>query len=1058
MSPLSTTLELSKARLAMRVIVLWLCMALILAVLPSAALAAAPAPASAGDVRILPDDSGVTLELTLPEYQLLPVERDGATYYQVEVAGEGWSQAGLPGAPQTPERGLLLAVPPSGAVTLQVLEAATEEIAGRFVLQPAPAAAAPVDLDRGEERLQVSWQADPAAYAVDAWQPAAQAELGQEGRLRGMRFVRVALHPFQYNAASASLRVAPTLRVRLAFSQPAAAVGRPWLADPHYEPVLRAVFPNYEQASQWRVRPEPAPLAVPANDCIDAAERCVKITANADALYKVTYSDLLNAGIPAATLNGLNPQTLRLLDNNLEQHIYVEGEGDGVFNLSDYLLFYGQRNTAYLSDDNNVYWLTWGGAAGQRMATQNGSPGAASFAADLRTAAQVEQNLVWDEHVPAAEEFLVQVNHDQWYWKKVGTTSDSALTATLPDLKVDTASAFNPVLTAFVGPDLPQGGSFNVEVRANDQPVGNLTWTGWEFTSKTLNLPTGNLVEGDNTVRLVGLGRSFYVDWLRLEYPYNSKFISGAQFYNATAGLWRFQITGVPGSTPWILNLSNPAQPKRVLNYTATSNAGAFDITWQLNTASSDKFLVAPPNDVRSAVAIQRFVNTGLLDAGPQADYLAISHADFMTAIQPLIDAHAADGLAARVVDVQAIYDHFSDGSLRVQAIHDYLAYAYTDYLPPAPAYVLLVGDGTIDFRGYNLSTGGQRNWIPPFPAYDKTGNFTTVFDSLFTLLDGDDVLSEMMLGRLNVNSVAETQLVVNKILNYQPANPTPSWEQQTLWVADDPDAGGDFHQLSESTVAYLLPEFQAQRIYYCPTGHPTCTPGPYTYSDALVARQTIIDAISQGRLLINYTGHGGYGVWGGTAPYTQFLFGNSVVPQLSNGSKLGFVVISACATDYFARSKLHGLGENMLRHSNGGVIGSFAPTTFDYASSQTVLLNHFYHALMHERLTRVGVAAAVTKARAYADLPTPLDGYTAVGHMLTGDPALVLLHPTDNCAVGDVDCDGDIDIVDIQIAAGGWNTRLGSVGYHPRADLDDNHVINVADISGVADRWGTLP
>ena len=143
----------------------------------------------------------------------------------------------------------------------------------------------------------------------------------------------------------------------------------------------------------------------------------VKVTVNADRLYRVTYTNLLDAGVAAGTLAALNPRTFRLLDAGIEQAIYVFGEDNSVFDSTDYILFYGLRNKAALSDDNNVYWLTWGGANGLRMALQNAAPGSASFATTLLTTAHAEQNLEYKQQRPFVD-WLQPVLYDQWYWKQ----------------------------------------------------------------------------------------------------------------------------------------------------------------------------------------------------------------------------------------------------------------------------------------------------------------------------------------------------------------------------------------------------------------------------------------------------------------------------------------------------------------------------------------------------------------------------------------------------------------------------------------------------------------
>jgi uncharacterized repeat protein (TIGR01451 family) len=56
--------------------------------------------------------------------------------------------------------------------------------------------------------------------------------------------------------------------------------------------------------------------------------------------------------------------------------------------------------------------------------------------------------------------------------------------------------------------------------------------------------------------------------------------------------------------------------------------------------------------------------------------------------------------------------------------------------------------------------------------------------------------------------------------------------------------------------------------------------------------------------------------------------------------------------------------------------------------------------------------------------------------------------------AVPDADCDGDVDIADIQLVTARWGSAQGDPLYHPRYDLDGDDIIDVADVVAVATRW----
>lgn len=1026
---------------------------------------AAAAAGQSGDVRIEPDgERGLTITLTVPEYQVVDIERNGQAYQQINVAADGWTEGGAPGSPQLPERNLLLAVPPTGAIQLAGWQAEPQPLSefGALRLLPVPTASLRVgvaeDEDPGEDPLQLEWTEDPAAYAGADWQPANLAEITQEGWLRGVRFVRVALRPFQVEAASGQVRLAPTLSVRLDFlgnssdvaASPESAGGLAPGADPLFEPVLQATFTNPDQAQA--VRPQPAAIPQSAAPHQDGGP-WVKVTVNVDGLYQVTYDDLLSAGVAAGTLGSLDPRTFRLLDEGQEQHIYVEGEGDGNFASGDYLLFYGQRTTDYLTDDDNVYWLTWGGANGQRMATQSGALTGAAAADSLMTRVHVEQNSFYKPERPFAD-WMEPVDHDHWFFDD----ASSSKTVEVMGLAVNTAASDQPVLSLYLVGNEEDPRNYQVRATVNGQVVGTPSWTSQRVLVGDLTLPAGSLTAGTNTVKLdmvSGTSYGFFLDWIALEYPYNGQYLAGAKFHNRDSGTWRYRITEVPDSSPWILNLANPAQPRRVVNASNTPTGSTATVEWQAQTTAADRFLVVPASAIRQPAGVATYADAGLLNPNQQVDYLLITHADFASAAQPLVNYHANEGLSVRTVPAQAIYDEFSDGTMSFEAIREFLAYAYTSYQWPPPTYVLLLGDGTIDFRGYQYDEGTYHltNWIPPYVgAYDWWGG-TSISDNAFGFIHGDDVLAEMLIGRMPANSVSEAQLMVNKTIGYLNASPQ-SWMQQTLWVADNEDEAGDFHAASDDLISHMLPEFSANKVYFEPASAPVGTCGYRRNEVVCAANQSILNYINAGQLFTNFSGHGTYGAWA-----HEWLFINPDVDKLANGnSRLSFTVVSACATAYFARFETTGLDERLMRHGNGGIVGGFSPTTFDTLQAQSVLVSHFYDAIMRDRLTTSGVAGAVARGRTFADLSYPRNERTAVGHMVLGDPALRFPRPSDSCAVGDLDCDGDIDIVDIQRVAAAWNSEPWDTHFNPRADVDGNRKVDVLDLVWVSDRWGTRP
>ena len=117
------------------------------------------------------------------------------------------------------------------------------------------------------------------------------------------------------------------------------------------------------------------------------------------------------------------------------------------------------------------------------------------------------------------------------------------------------------------------------------------------------------------------------------------------------------------------------------------------------------------------------------------------------------------------------------------QAIRDFLTYAYENWTPPAPQYVLIVGDHTYDYK--NNSGGAVDNFVPTWLAFtDYMGE--TVTDEYFARISGGDAVPDLYIGRLPAASPAQAAVMVQKILDYEQAPNTKTWQKDILLVADN--------------------------------------------------------------------------------------------------------------------------------------------------------------------------------------------------------------------------------------------------------------------------------
>ena len=422
--------------------------------------------------------------------------------------------------------------------------------------------------------------------------------------------------------------------------------------------------------------------------------------------------------------------------------------------------------------------------------------------------------------------------------------------------------------------------------------------------------------------------------------------------------------------------------PIRILGGSIIPNGSLYQINFEQELSGEHRYLVLSPSRWLTPLAITQDVPSNLKDPTNGADYIIISHADFLDAIQPLATYRASQGLRVKVVDVQDIYDEFNGGVFDPQAIQNFLAYTYSHWIAPAPSYVLLVGDGHYDLQN-NYGDSGP-NYIPPFLGEFDPWIGETASDNRFVTVSGDDILPDMYIGRLPANSAAETTAMVNKILSYE-QNPTQGdWNTHLTFVADNADAGGNFPALSDNIADNYLPEeYTAEKIYY---GLPPYDdPDPNTRIAATQA--AILNAINHGSLIVHYNGHASTGFWA-----SETLFSITSIESLTNNSSFPFFIPMTCMEGYFIWPDYPSLAESIVRASEKGAIASWSAAGFGLGGGHDLLAQGIYTAFFNYGMTRLGMAS--TYGKYYLDANGP--GYRDLidTYNLLGDPATRLNVP----------------------------------------------------------------
>lgn len=948
------------------------CLVAVGVVLVALMLPSHPAAARAGfpGVHLLSSTpESVAIEFVLPAFSLQEMSAGGRSYVEVQV--EGLSVCGEAGAPQLPCTGALLGVPPAGTAVVHILE---EDTYRRPLVAPIWPVPVPLPARGGDRPGLVDYQVipEPAIYGAEALYPRSVVELGEPGWVRSQRVARLAIRPVRYDPQRQELVLTRRLVVEVRFETvPAVAPGEQVGRDLGrgdslaFDALLDNALINADVASGWRTDlarfERTAAKALLANGPANRAGS-YKVWVEQDGFYRLTYADLQAAGLPVGTLD---PRTLQLFEGDRELAVQVNGQQDGSFDPGDALVFYGRAPQSRYTG-RNVYWLRYGDQAGRRMARRQISPSGQPSGV-LWTKARWERDRYYDPMFAATD-------GDHWYAADLrpGEPGQARMALMVPgggpaaNLWVHLAGYTH---SFDVNPD------HHLVVRMNGQFLSDVRWDGKGALVHRLLVSADRLRTGENELTFSVPGdtgaaaEGVWLDALELDYVLQE--VRGDQVLVWTQiGTRGHSLDGFTRQDLNLYDITDPRGPVELHGYGVTGSAGSFRLSWSDIVARSVRYYALTGAQFRHPAAIVRDQPSQLRSTANGADYVLIAHGDLMGAVRPLLNQRQLQGLRVASVDVQDVYDEFGGGLIDPEAIRAFVAYAYQHWSSPAPSYLLLVGDGHYDFLdhfGY-----GAPNYLPPYLAMVDPWWGETAADNRYAAVVGDDILPDLLVGRLPVSSLSEAETLVAKIVQYEREPFAGDWNARHAFVADRADRAGDFARAMDVTFeTFIQDPWLGTKIYLDNLPFDT-------------ARREALAAWQSGALLISFMGHSSWHQWS-----IDSLLHVADVPALQNGRRLPVLLSMTCFTGFYHHPEYGTLDELLVRHRDGGAVASWSPSGLGLQAGHQRLHQSFYRAVVPG--SRVEIGRAILEAK--LELHTYTDDYDELldTYHLFGDPAMAL-------------------------------------------------------------------
>ncbi|MFC1799593.1 C25 family cysteine peptidase [Candidatus Eisenbacteria bacterium] len=1027
---------------------LWVCLICICTLFLSW-FGASTALAADGYRLISEGERTLTFTVDLPSYDLDEFTYEGEVYSSLFVTG--YAPFSPEGSPDLPVFTILVAVPPGGDASIASFSRSDERVIENVKIAPVP-----VILAMGEGPYKSAYYefGEGPAYEATAPYPEVPVWIDQKGRMRHQDVVRVYVSPFIYEPGRKRLLAAGRTTVTVAIEGQTTLRGSMG-PDDAWEGLYGNTLLNYERGRAWRAGRMPA--RTPALKSQALTNDRVKFLIDQTGMFAVTFDALSTAGFPGGiSIDDLFmyteefaaggpdlPDTMKLDEVAIR---VTDSDSDGILSGGDEIVFYGQNfydqfgwkgGEDYFFDEN-VYWLSWDDGEHARMTSRTGWPdvSAPSTPAHFEDFVHMEKDSMFINFPPSGAPI------DFYTWRPYSQNVQFGLPGLEDSQPVTLEAKF--ISYYFEPYRKPTVATIDILVNGCDNPQADLAAFSVSVPSvyqSTFPVEAGVFCEEGNIFRFQSRLEAVetpgnILDWLEAVYRRRYEALDDVLIFTSggLTGELEFEVEGFSDTNILLFDVTDSLSPvvldvppERII-----PGAEGYTLTFQDNVVSEHTYiaLCAPEMGRVGPEQLTFLAPPSLRDAS--ADYLVVSHPDFVDDLDALMDHRRAQGYSVLKATTDQVYDDFGNGMKSDIAIKSFIRNAY---LIGGTQFVLLVGDGSTDRRGLLLdppmgNNASDVDYLPGHNIFVSDGHPPNreirPYEYWFVTLEGDDdPYPDLYIGRLPVGSAAEVEGAVAKILNSENDSGDDPWKKRMLLVADDQynescPSGSDtsFEEACDSAAviatdfAVVAPETTKYYLERCTRFDQTsareanlCT-SPlttrlYTRSNCTPALRSLLNA---GSFLVNYQGHANRDIFTFEG---LILDSNSYadIRNLTNFEKpFVFLGFGCWISDFQSVAEgIYGdaIGERFVLNPFGAGSASFASGCAEYISTNK-RFNPFVIRAIYTHLQGMDVAGNPQPARVLLGeavttalirfAPGPYGSATHIQkHVLLGDPAMVM-------------------------------------------------------------------
>lgn len=770
------------------------------------------------------------------------------------------------------------------------------------------------------------------------------------------------------------------------------------------------------------------------NEWIDYSQTYYKFPISETGVYRITYSDLDNAGFPVASVD---PRNLQIFGHEKEVTLYVEGESDGTFDVTDYIEFYAEkpdgrldslifRNTNnhvnkfynYFSDTIN-YFITWNSSISNKRYAMSNSSDYASYTAKPYvfhkkhySPATNYRHGVWQVgsggNNISDPRYLAGEGYFSGWITRGGTitanidVSNPYLSPTGPNARVYSASSTQGQYLIDVG---KENRSNHVVIShstfsGTDKTIFDNTYIGVKVDKFSYSILNSDLYDGNMSFKYslvddTGLEQDYYAfAELEINYPHTTDF-EGLNYFefnftsDETDAIIRSDVTNVSGTQIRSIDVSGGTSmvfPNLV--------SGTNHFVFPNIPGQETKYVQYSNEALKSVSTIQIATSTGqfenYLDNVLDNNVILITHKDFWSEVsdyKSYRESLAGGQYNVTVVDIEELYDQFGEGIwYSALSVRRFLK-GTLDLWTEAPKGVFVIG------KGVNLGTHIKNNkWGIRREQSARDRCFIPVLgepatENMYTLgLNGDWRKQDIPIARYSAKKPSDISLYLSKVQEYELVQQSSDFSlEEKLWQKNVMHFIGG---ANESEQTFFLndtrrgaehiekPFFGANIEEYLKDGNSAIDPAEFAI---------LQEKIENGVSILQYYGH---------SNYSNGFDTNLDKPEnWNNKGKYPIVVANGCNSgDLYRNTDVISNSEEYVVLADEGAIAYLSTTASGFAPPLSYITENLYEELS---IKSYGETLGQSYANALSTTLTLYDNYTElwlgsfVPNTIHGDPMI---------------------------------------------------------------------